>query len=69
MLNGHGPDQDSYIAINQEGIVVDQCPTAADVFSWMGEYTEHHFLITSTIMALSMIGKPLPDGDIEVLLL
>ncbi|MEH6577022.1 MAG: hypothetical protein V7731_08070 [Amphritea sp.] len=66
---GLGPNQDSYIAINQEGLVADQCPLSADVFLWMQKHTEHHFLITSIAQALSMIGKPLPEGDIDVMLL
>ncbi len=63
------PEQDSYIAINEEGIVVDQCPTDMDVAAWMGSHTQHHLLITSTTQAIRMLGQPLPEGDVEVMLL
>lgn len=62
-------DQDSYIAITEERIVAAQCPADADLIPWMAHYPDHHFLITSTAQAMNMIGKPLPDGNIEVMLL
>lgn len=65
----YGPDQDSYIAITEEGIVAAQCPADANLIPWMAHYPDHHFLITSTAQAINMIGKPLPDGDVEVMLL
>lgn len=64
-----GLRQDSYIAINEEGIVVDQCPADADVSTWMESHVQHHFLITSTAQAIRMLGQPLPEGDVEVMLL
>lgn len=64
-----GPDQDSYIAINVEGIIVGHCPTDAEIAPWLECHAEYHLLITSTAMATSMLGKPLPDGDIDVVLL
>ena len=60
---------DSYIAINRKGIVVDLCPANADVVRWMEGYTKHHFLITSTLLAVELVGKPLPDGEVDVMLL
>jgi len=65
----YGPDQDSYIAITEEGIVAAQYPADADLIPWMAHYPNHHFLITSTAIAINLIGKRLPDGDIEVMLL
>ncbi len=68
--NVFGPGQDSYIAINEEGIVIDQCSTEADVSVWMESHTQHRLLITSTAQAIRMLGQPLPDeGDVEVMLL
>lgn len=63
------PDQDSFIAINVEGIVVSHCYADGEVTVWMESYPEHNFLITSTSLALSMIGKSLPEGDVDVLVL
>lgn len=65
----YGPDQDSFIAINQQRIVVSRCPADSDVALWMEKHINHHFLITSATQALSMIGKPLPEDEINVMLL
>lgn len=60
--------QDSYIAINQYGIVIDQCSTDGEVDLWMEKHTEHRLLITSTNAAIKMLGKALPANDQEVLM-
>lgn len=62
-------NQDSFIAINEEAIVVDSCSTDGDVINWMEKHTGNHFLITSSSIAVDLIGHPLPDGDVEVMLL
>lgn len=62
-------DQDSFISIDEKGVVIDLCPSNGNVIDWMGKYRNHHFLITSSSTATSLIGKPLPDGDIDVMLL
>lgn len=61
--------QDSYIAIDEYGIVVNHCPIDGEVVAWMENYTEHHLLITSTKEASLMVGKVLPASDQEILLL
>ncbi|MBR9865874.1 MAG: hypothetical protein GYB18_02030 [Oceanospirillales bacterium] len=61
--------QDSYIAVTNKGVVVDHCPTNADVSTWMAKHIEHQFLITSTVQAMKMLGQPLPGGDVQVILL
>lgn len=61
--------QDSYIAISTEGIVVDHCSVDADVSDWMLKNVGHFFLITSTAQAHQMLGFPLPEGDVDVMLL
>mgnify|MGYP000456966157 CR=1 FL=1 len=67
-LHDYELDQDSYIAINQEGVVVGLCPESANVVSWMRRYTAHRFLITSTAEAINMTGKPLNASDKEIFL-
>lgn len=66
--HGFEPDQDSYIAINKEGVVVDLCPESDNVLCWMRRYTTHRFLITSTTEAINMTGKPLTVPDKEICL-
>lgn len=58
----------SYIAIDNDGIVIDQCPTDGDVATWMQSHAGHRLLITSTDQALYMLGSHLPEGDDEVML-
>jgi len=63
-----GPDQDSYIAITEDGIVAAQYQADADLIPWIAHYPDHHFLITSTAIATNLIGKHLPDDDFEAML-
>ena len=67
-LHDYELGHDSYIAINQEGVVVDRCPESANVVCWMRRYTTHRFLITSTAEAINMTGKSISACDKEILL-
>lgn len=60
--------QDSYIAINNEGIVIDQCSTDGEVDKWMKKHVDHRLLITSTNAAIQMLGTALQDNDLEILI-
>lgn len=60
-------DQDSFISINEKGVVVDLCPSNGNVVDWMEKHTGNHFLITSSSIAVDLIGHPLPDGDVTLL--
>ena len=60
--------QDSYIAINSEGIVIDQCSTDGEVDKWMKKHVDHRLLITSTNAAIQMLGKIIPVNDRDILM-
>ncbi|WP_432472745.1 hypothetical protein [Amphritea sp. HPY] len=36
---GYDSEQDSYISIDEAGVVVDQCPTGGEVVAWMKNHT------------------------------